>query len=367
MKLKNFILPAIIMLFAFNFVSCDKNDSATPWGESLVYMPQASLLNGGLSNDYPVPFNSDWQTKNYQYDSLNGILKVDLGVYRSGLNQLEPFTVDIKANMDSTQIAAGKIAKGYALTSDYFSLPNQVSVGNGQREQNFSLTIDLKKLANANPGATTKRLVLVVEILNPSKYQLNNKLNKTVVVVNTGAFLAPMDLIKGGDMSPGSEQFWQVVPLIENDLGKVEIRNNVMTISNGSATFTRSSTVVYQPFQVEAGITYQFKADLKSTGASICSFEANINYTKPVALQGYVHLGSDEIFAYTDNWDGLGGGGIGKPLSGNFTSVTSWNNLIDASGTFTATTTGTMYLVFKADCYGNLGTITLDNVSIKEK
>lgn len=369
MKLIYKILYASLLLCCGIIISCDKNDSDIKWGDAKIYMPQASLLNGGLTNDYPVPFNTSFSTKNYQFDSATGILNIDLGVYRSGLEQLEAFSVSIKANIDSTEAAATKIPKGLALSSDYFSLPEQVSVGAGKREQSFSLSVDLKKLVASSPSVVSKRLVLVVEISNPTRYSINQNLSKTAVIINTASFLDPVNLIKGGEMNDEDKQYWTVAHLIPNDPAKFEISGGVLNMSSGSTSkYVRSNTAIYQAIEVEAGIVYQLKADLNSTGGTICSFEMHINKEMPITGTPYNHLSSADIFAYSDDWGGvLGNGGFSNPKSGQLTKQTGWNNLIKSDGEFTATMTGTMYVVFKVDCYGNMGDIKIDNVSIYEK
>lgn len=182
-----------IMLFcliftAVNMISCDEDDNNKEWGYAKIYMPQASILNGGLSNnDYPVPLNNNASTKNYKLDEANKILYVYLGVYRSGLQKLESYSVQVAPdNAATVAYVAGNSARA-VLPSDAYTLPDIVTVPNGKRETTFYLTVDLSKL---EADFSSKNIVLVVEISNPSKYELNESLSKTTVIIN-GSFFLP--------------------------------------------------------------------------------------------------------------------------------------------------------------------------------
>ena len=76
-KIYGFILASVIMF------SCEADDNEKEWGYAKIYMPQASILNGGLTNnEYPVPLKNNAATNNYKFDEANKRLQVTLGVYR---------------------------------------------------------------------------------------------------------------------------------------------------------------------------------------------------------------------------------------------------------------------------------------------
>ena len=184
MKKTSILFTAILGVLLIVFHSCDKDDSDTKWGNSKIYMPQASILNGGLSNEYPVPFSSDTLKKNYEYDAGSKLLKIGLGVYRSGLEPLEGFSVKVKADVDASLLAAQNVSKGVVLPEGTYSLPSEISVDKGSRQNTFFLTVDLQKLIDNSPANASKKLVLVVSLSNPSKYELNDNLAKTIIIIN---------------------------------------------------------------------------------------------------------------------------------------------------------------------------------------
>ncbi len=367
MKIINKYFLIILLSILFINSGCDKDDSDIQWGNSKIYMPQASLLDGGLSHRYPVPFNSDWVAKNYTYDSTTQVINVVLGVYRSGLQDLEPFSVDVFVDENTSAQEAENTGRGVVLPKELYSLPNKVNVEKGERETIFFLTVDLKKLQEIYPAYATRRLVLTVGISNPSKYELNEALSKTTIVVNTSSFLDPPELIKGGDMEAGSEDFWTVLHLIPNDQGVIEIKDGKMIFRNTVTWWAEANTLVYQPIEVEAGIRYKLQAEFTSTGMWDSQFEMYINKEKPVELQAYDHkFGEQDIFGYVDHWGPAGAPGFGSHVSGQFPQLAFWKKDLSADGIFTSPVDGTIYISFKILCWGNVGTITIDNVSIKE-
>lgn len=171
------------------FSSCKEDDSEKPWGNLLVYMPQAALLSGGLNNDYSVPLPSGFFGKNYSIDITSSapdtLVNVFLGVYRSGLQSLDTYSVDIKANNDTIAKAQtnGLYSAGVLLDASAYTLPAKITVPNGQREATFNLSISKAKLRNDAKYAK-KELLLAVGISNPTKYELNKKLSTTIVVIS---------------------------------------------------------------------------------------------------------------------------------------------------------------------------------------
>lgn len=182
-----------IMLFCLIFtamimISCEEDDNNKEWGYAKIYMPQASILNGGLSNNnYPVPLNNNASTKNYKLDEANKILHVYLGVYRSGLEKLESYSVQVAVDNAATAAYVVGNSNRTILPSDAYTLPEIVTVPNGEREITFYLTVDLSKLG---ADFSSKSIVLVVGISNPNKYELNESLSKTTVIIN-GSFFLP--------------------------------------------------------------------------------------------------------------------------------------------------------------------------------
>ena len=80
----------IIACFSVLMMAAASCEEKMEWGNIYVYMPQASILDGGVTHNYPVPLDNNPTTRNYSIDG-SGKLLVTLGVYRSGLQALEAF------------------------------------------------------------------------------------------------------------------------------------------------------------------------------------------------------------------------------------------------------------------------------------
>lgn len=172
-------------------VSCDVVDSnKEEWGFAKVYMPQAVVQSGGTDNNYHVPSGTSEFDKNYTIEKAGGSdnIKVILGVYRSGLQELEGYSVDVSARPDTVQqlISSGVLAEVMLLPADTYSLPANITVPDGEREATFDLVIDRNKLRSSYADYVGKRLALAVAISNPSRYELNRSLSTTIVIIESG-------------------------------------------------------------------------------------------------------------------------------------------------------------------------------------
>jgi hypothetical protein len=187
-RLKNIIANGLLIAFSlFFFTACEKSDSEKEWGIAQIYMPQASIQSGGLNNNYVVPYGTNEFDKNYTIDSSGGKndINVILGVYRSGLQALEAYSVNIVTRPDTVDqlIDNGVIQNAVRLPDNMYSIPSSISVSDGQREATFYLTIDRNKLLADPDTFGGKTLVLAVGISDPSRYDLNISLSTTIVIV----------------------------------------------------------------------------------------------------------------------------------------------------------------------------------------
>ena len=369
-NIKRNIIFSLILLTVIVYISCIKGDNQKAWGISKIYMPQASMLDGGRTNNYPVPLNNG--VNNYLLDTVKNTIDIDLGVYRSGLEALNSYSVKVTADIDTTNqiIAGGSIANAVLLPADVYTLPTDVSVPNGQREASFHLTIDRTKLIANYSNYYSKKLLLTVGISNPSRYDLNQSISKTVIIINAANFMPvppKVNLLKGGDMSAASASYWTTV-IQDNGIGASRtpsniVFNGVLSWSNGTGSVT-SNDAVYQAFQVTAGKNYRFSADVTSTGtATNSSYEIFFGASKPSAGGQY----NDTYYIGFNTWTA---GACSKTYitSGNMAVVGCIGPGVGKVGLFTATVTGTIYFVIKGCSYGgNLGTITMDNIMITEE
>lgn len=181
------IIYSVVVLSVFIFVSCEKDDSKIDWGIAKIYMPQASLVSGGLNNNYPVPLSSGPGVKNYTIDSsgTGNNINVILGVYRSGLQELKQYSVEVTVKNDTiTQLITNStLQNAVLLPADAYTLPATINVPDGERETTFNLSINRNKLLQ-DPIYSGKKLALAVSITNPSMYELNTSLSTTIVIVS---------------------------------------------------------------------------------------------------------------------------------------------------------------------------------------
>lgn len=184
------IKKCIVLLLPFglslSIVSCQKDPNKIDWGIAKIYMPQAEIVSGGINNNYPVPWSSGNGVENYTIDSSQNTLNVILGVYRSGLESLDGYSVQISTNSDTVNhmISNGTLTNSALLPSDAYTMPSSVSVQNGQRETTFLLTVNKTVLDTKYVSLKGEQLVLAVTISNPSKYSLNESLSTTIVIID---------------------------------------------------------------------------------------------------------------------------------------------------------------------------------------
>ncbi len=357
MKSYSFIFAALLLL-----ASCVKDTGIYDYGIDKVYMPQASIHNGGINNDYPVPINLGNGIENYTFDTTTKELKILLSVYKSGKDPAQSFEVEVYADDDSTASAVSASGQRQALPSDVYSLPSSVNVSQGTRESSFFLTVDVAKLIEEYPDYSIKKLTLVVGIKNPTAYELNESLSRTVVLIDASAFMPAPSIVKGGDMSAGSEEYWTILNLIDNssvEAGTVSFVNGRMTLSNGNGSVNKN-TAIYQPITLTQGQRYRLSSDFTSTGGAINSeIFMVISQTEPQQGQYY---SKTSLFMHADSWAGK----LVNPFAGNFADEANWKEGFDNSGTFTSTFTGEGYLIIVfASWGGNIGTLTLDNIKIE--
>ncbi len=364
--MKLFDILALSAIFSGLVCSCGLDDSEKAWGLTKVYMPQAAMLDGGLSNEYLVPFNNNAVTDNYEIDEETNTLKIYLGVYRSGLQELESFTVNVYSDPEASEAAAGSVSRGVPLPEEVYSIPQTVTVRDGEREQIFFLEVDLTALEESYPSYNRNKMVLVVGIDSPTKYELNEALARTTVVIDGASFLPVPPIVNGGDFGEGSEEYWSGEILA----GPIELGTN-SGIADGVLFFDYGTgaeggeSYWYTEVELEAGMQYKFSCDFVSTGENInassgARFYILLRQTDPHEGFNY-NDGKNTFDIYVDAWNGLV-----NPISGVLPGAGGWQDNIDpATGIFTADFTGTGYLIFYAVGWSSpVGHITIDNVEI---
>ena len=356
---KHFFLLAISLIL---LISCNDDLSKKEWGHAKIYIPQASILNGGISNDYPVSLKNNPATNNFRWNKKTNVLEVVLGVYRSGLESLKAFSVTVSTNTTATHETVSKTNKGYALPKDTYSLPSKVDVKDGERQAIFYLSVDLNKIIANYPYLATRKLCLTVEISNPTFYELNSKLSKVNVVIDGSAFLPAPKIVKGGDMGKESMAYWTVIRLSKPN----PVFTNAVTFEDGYLKLTygneptEANTAIFQEIELEGGKEYKISADFTTSGgASNSEIFILISDKKPKEGEYYQKSG---VFAHSDTW----GGRLINPYIGDFIGEANWKEGIGDNGVFKAPFNGKGYLnIIFASWTGHIGTLTLDNIDIQ--
>ena len=185
--MKNSIkINAVIFLFiaCVGFFSNGCKESEIQYGETYIYMPQATA-SGGVTNIYSVPTGGREMT--YNFIPNNGKIDIILGVNRSGTASPQNFTVDVVVLNDETKqfVESGSVRNAVPMPSTIYSLPDKVTVTD-LNKATFYLSVDSATLMN-DLSYTGQKMVLAVGIANPTKYELAENNTVTVVVLDVDA------------------------------------------------------------------------------------------------------------------------------------------------------------------------------------
>lgn len=191
MIMKKIFIALTLLAGAFVLNSCEDPALSAVYGDALVYMPQAAH-NIGVDNNLNVTLSKAKVDGNAEHRS-----QTTLGIYRSSTAPKEAFSVDLvvvpdtlaKAKVSAAEADAPEkfaIYKTAELLEDsyYEPLPEKLSVVSGERQATTQLVFHDKELYDDYPVGQV--LCLPVRIANPTKYQLNEGLAFTMVVVTLG-------------------------------------------------------------------------------------------------------------------------------------------------------------------------------------
>lgn len=189
----------LLLIAAVALVSCGKDDATMDYGFPKVYIPQATVT--GLDNSYPIPLGPFYRNSVYScaYDSSTGKLGIALGVIRSGyLSHQQAFSVDLGVSQEETSRKLAEYSDGgtpaAALPVSVCTIPDKISVEEGNSGGTCTVQVDLKALAGNRPSiyadGVYKLLVLGLQISNlsgPSEYSLADNYTSVVIVLNLGS------------------------------------------------------------------------------------------------------------------------------------------------------------------------------------
>ncbi len=185
------LLNAFALLLFFS--ACKKEE--TKFGTVSLFMPQASMTSDGANGTFSVPAINN--AFNYTIDTANQVLHIPLSVLRSGMESREGYTVKIRVNTDTVSkiLQSGAFSNAMALPATAYTLESEVTVSEGSLGESFDLAVNMAAI-RSNYG---KKLLVAVEIYEPSKYSLNKAKSITVVNINSEQLLGP-----GGRFDPNA-------------------------------------------------------------------------------------------------------------------------------------------------------------------
>jgi PKD repeat protein len=167
------------------------------------------------------------------------------------------------------------------------------------------------------------------------------------------------DILKGGDMEAGSEQFWTVLNT-GGDQTAIKFENGKLNFSNTG----NSNGAIYQEVNVTAGKYYVFSGLVSGDGATDSWFEVYFGVATPI--QGTDYSGTK--FNSLNTWSGCGK----LPFVNKDLAIFGCDGAgVGKKGIMKFNTTGKVYLVIKAGSANNgtLGTggISIDDVKFQEE
>ena len=177
-----FMLIAIVFIVGACEFDSPLRDADYP--DQLIYLPAAVGGNFEISDiarrigDPPVPGNP----YRYVVDLENRQFLVPLGVYRSGIDNIGAFSIDIVANNDTINdiITAGDTIISLLPQSEY-TMVNTVEMRDGEELAKFDLIVDLDFLRENYP---TDVYALGVTI-SSSDRETNPELSTAIIVIHT--------------------------------------------------------------------------------------------------------------------------------------------------------------------------------------
>lgn len=267
--MKSLLKLSWILLAAAFVAGCEREGSTEDLGERLIYMPQASMFNGGTTNEYPVPL-PNMSVPNYTLNEETGMMDIILGVYCSGEGQFDGYEVDVKYNEEATTAALETVANAVALPVELITaLPEKVTVPSGSRQTTFNMTVNLAQLVADHADWYDKNIIAAVTISNPSKYKLNENLSTTIVSITGAEFMeapeppAPINnLVPDGGFDDASK--WTIKNVNSDAEETMRIKNGQMEIGRTTASDNNYRWICYTelPEPLVAGKWYKMAAKL---------------------------------------------------------------------------------------------------------
>lgn len=172
------IISAMLVLPLLLANSCRRGDGDADYGNSYIYMPQATV-NAGLDNHYNVPSGGAENTLNFEVSETD--VEIYMGVLLSGKAESKGFSVNIVVDEAKTGDAAASLGAA-VLPDSVYELPPYVDVAEGKNSEIFHLLVKKDFVA-----AAEGKYVLVVGLADPSEYELSPNATSVTVVIDADA------------------------------------------------------------------------------------------------------------------------------------------------------------------------------------
>ncbi|MFT3903060.1 MAG: DUF1735 domain-containing protein [Niabella sp.] len=286
----------------------------------------------------------------FSVNSADNTVNTPIDVVRPGSVYLGGFTVDatVDNSMIEGMVQSGDLpANTIVLSTADYSFDTKVTLSKSGDLVTGNLLPKIK-IANLNQYSG-KKAVLGFRINNPSQFAIDPNRDKAVLYFDVDSLLdetvPPTNLL-----SPSS---WTVFRINNDD--KVVFTVN----ADGSikaAGGNGGHAGVYQPVQVKAGRKYKIDMHVKGSGATDVWYEVYVGTVAPTPGSDYSNGG---IKLALNTWTGCGK----TPFDGLLSAIACVNS---NKGVFTASATGTMYVVIKSGG-NNLGTegITASDIDFR--
>ncbi|SDG60881.1 cupredoxin domain-containing protein [Chitinophaga filiformis] len=212
-------------------------------------------------------------------------------------------------------------------------------------------------------GHKSKRETDTLSFFQAGKYKIqftvftSGGYAKTAKEITIAQNAETQDILQGGNMEAGSEQYWTLLNTGGTQTS-IKIENGKMVFSNTG----NSNGAIYQKVTVKTGKSYVFSGRVQGSGATNSWFEVYIDAAVPKQGSDY----SGNKFISLNTWSGCGTVAFDNDLA----KIGCDGTGKDKNGIMTFTKAGDIYIVIKAGSSGGtLGTggITIDDVKFLEE
>lgn len=316
-----------------------------------VSLVQATALNGGVTNHYPVPF--DASSNNYSFDSDALTLTIPLTISRNGEKPFDSFTVDVALDAAAAAAQLPSIEGGVLLDASVLTLPATATVKQGQTSADFNLKAELSSLVTGHPEWAKSKLVTAVTISNPTLYELETSASTAVIIIDARSFYPkpePVNLVKGGAFEDGDEAFWTPVNSDGGGGRGWGVRPAQASVRDGCLKFTITercfhtfwqAVEITEPGEYQMVLTYHNNGSTDAAGRVYAAFCTQ----SPV---------TDATFAHQNYPAARAENNIKSAYHGDFfvNTVTQKFQGLTSEGKFTVDAAGTYYMVLGVEMWG---------------